>query len=234
MPFRATNFKFHIPNSTFVIMSCYLISYKDGHKVARPVTTKEEYLLLRNSKAQIENLAKARKGDDAATRKLIQFNYSCIPNDDGSLKGAKQISTTVGMDIDGLKPEELDAIAQKILSKKEELGLLMLEKSARLHGFHLVFKRPLLPSSPSGRKPRCAQSLLDYQEYCLRWASDLLGVEYDSGAKDITRVFFTTTNNDLLFLDEELFNVQPAAQQAAQSAAHPNLPDREGVKTANK
>ena len=231
-------------------MSCYLISYKDGHKVARPVTTKEEYLLLRNSKAQIENLAKARKGDDAAKRKLIQFNYSCIPNDDGSLKGAKQISTTVGMDIDGLKPEELDAIAQKILSKKEELGLLMLEKSARLHGFHLVFKRPLLPSqwslhplqfprsrgteTPSGRKPRCAQSLLDYQEYCLRWASDLLGVEYDSGAKDITRVFFTTTNNDLLFLDEELFNVQPAAQQAAQSAAHPNLPDREGVQTAEK
>ena len=208
-------------------MSCYLITYKDGHKVARPVTTKEEYLLLRNSKAQIENLAKARKGDDAAKRKLIQFNYSCIPNDDGTLKGAKQISTTVGMDIDGLKPEELDTVAQKILSKKEELGLLMLEKSARLHGFHLVFKRPLLTSqwslpplqfprsrgteTPSGRKPRCAQSLLDYQEYCLRWASDLLGVEYDSGAKDITRVFFTTTNADLLFLDEELFTSLPAS-----------------------
>ena len=211
-------------------MSCYLISYKDGHKVARPVTTKEEYLLLRNSKAQIENLAKARKGDDVAKRKLIQFNYSCIPNDDGSLKGAKQISTTVGMDIDGLKPDELDAIAQKILSKKEELGLLMLEKSARLHGFHLVFKRPLLPSSPSGRKPRCAQSLLDYQEYCLHWASDLLGVEYDSGAKDITRVFFTTTNNDLLFLDEGLFNVQPAAQQ---DPSQPPL-ERGGVQTAEK
>ncbi len=191
-------------------MSCYLITYKDGHKVARPITTKEEYLLLRNSKAQIENLAKARKGDDAAKRKLIQFNYSCIPNDDGTLKGAKQISTTIGMDIDGLKPEELDTVAQKILSKKEELGLLMLEKSARLHGFHLVFKR---------------QPNLD-QEQNLRWASDLLGVEYDSGAKDITRVFFTTTNNDLLFLDEEIFNVEPAA--------HPNLPDREGVQTAEK
>ena len=156
-------------------------------------------------------------------------------------------STTVGMDIDGLKPEELDAIAQKILSKKEELGLLMLEKSARLHGFHLVFKRPLLPSqwslhplqfprsrgteTPSGRKPRCAQSLLDYQEYCLRWASDLLGVEYDSGAKDITRVFFTTTNNDLLFLDEELFTLQPAAHPAA----HPlPSPVGKGVPSAEK
>ena len=156
-------------------------------------------------------------------------------------------STTVGMDIDGLKPEELDAIAQKILSKKEELGLLMLEKSARLHGFHLVFKRPLLPSqwslhplqfprsrgteTPSGRKPRCAQSLLDYQEYCLRWASDLLGVEYDSGAKDITRVFFTTTNNDLLFLDEELFTLHPAAHPAA----HPlPFPVGKGVPSAEK
>ena len=202
-------------------MSCYLISYKDGHKIARPVTTKEEYLLLRNSKAQIDNLEKARKGDDAAKRKLIQFNYSCIPNDDGTLKGAKQISTTVGMDIDGLKQEELDAIAQKILSKKEELGLLMLEKSARLHGFHLVFKRPLLPSSPSGRKPRCAQSVLDYQEYCLRWASDLLGVEYDSGAKDITRVFFATTNNDLLFLDEEIFKASPIPPQRGRANQQP-------------
>ncbi len=126
-------------------MSCYLISYKDGHKVARPVTTKEEYLLLRNSKAQIENLAKARKGDDAAKRKLIQFNYSCIPNDDGSLKGAKQISTTVGMDIDGLKPEELDTVAQKILSKKEELGLLINDLSSRppLQGGSLAAHRLL-------------------------------------------------------------------------------------------
>ncbi len=206
-------------------MSCYLISYKDGHKVARPVTTKEEYLLLRNSKAQIDNLEKARKGDDAAKRKLIQINYSCIPNEDGTLKGAKQISTTVGMDIDGLKQEELDAIAQKILSKKEELGLLMLEKSARLHGFHLVFRRPLLSSPQEEREPCSAQSLLDYQEYCLRWASDLLGVEYDSGAKDITRVFFTTTNNDLLFLDEELFK---------EEVAHPNLPDGKGVQTNDK
>ena len=44
------------------------------------------------------------------------------------------------------------------------------------------------------------------QEANLRWASDLLGVEYDAGAKDITRVFFATTSEDLLYLHEDLFD----------------------------
>lgn len=177
-------------------MSCFLITYQDGHKVARPVTSREEYLALRDSEAQIQNLAKARRGNDAAKRRLVQMNYSCMPNADGTLKGAKQMTTTVGMDVDGLKPEQLDDIAAKIIAKKQSLGLLMLEKSARLHGFHLVFRR--------------RQELS--QEENLRWASELLGVEYDSGAKDITRIFFTTTNADLLFLDDELFASSPARE----------------------
>ena len=51
------------------------------------------------------------------------------------------------------------------------------------------------------------------QEENLRWASDELGVEYDKGAKDITRVFFATSNDaeDLLFLSDELFLQEEAA-----------------------
>ena len=40
------------------------------------------------------------------------------------------------------------------------------------------------------------------------WCSvDLLEVEYDKGAKDITRVFFTTTEKELLYLDDAIFEI---------------------------
>ena len=44
------------------------------------------------------------------------------------------------------------------------------------------------------------------QEENLKWASRLLGVEYDKGAKDITRVFFTPPTDRLLYIDKELFD----------------------------
>ncbi|MBQ3580886.1 MAG: DUF3987 domain-containing protein [Bacteroidales bacterium] len=123
------------------------------------------------------------------------MNYSCLPGEDGKLKGATQASNSVGMDIDHIKADELEAVRERILSKKEELGLLMLEKSARGAGYHLVFRR----------RPELSQ------EENLRWASELLGVEYDQGAKDITRVFFTTTDSpdDLIFLDDQIFDNTP-------------------------
>ena len=122
------------------------------------------------------------------------MNYSCLPNEDGTLKGSKRMSTTVGMDIDHLSKEEMPVVRERILSKKEELRLLMLEESARGAGYHLVFKR---------------REDLD-QEGNLKWASELLEVEYDKGAKDITRVFFTTTEQELIYLDDEIFSVKEA------------------------
>ena len=57
------------------------------------------------------------------------------------------------------------------------------------------------------------------QEANLRWASDLLGVEYDAGAKDITRVFFATTSEDLLYLHEDLFDNGECGAFTGQEAA---------------
>ena len=159
----------------------------------RPVLTREEYLKLRNGGFQKDNVARIRQGDEALKSSLVQMNYSCLPNDDGTLKGSKRMSTTVGMDIDHLTAEGMPKVKERILQKKDELGLLMLEESARGKGYHLVFRR----------RPELNQ------EDNLRWASDLLGVEYDKGAKDITRVFFTTTENELVFLDEEIFRPTP-------------------------
>ena len=173
-------------------MSVHMIYYKDGAKMMRPVPTREEYLALRNGGEQQSIIKAVRSGDDSRKSRLVQMNYSCLPNDDGTLKGSTRMSTTVGMDIDHISREQMQPVMMRILGKKDELGLLLLEKSARGAGYHLVFKR----------KPELSQ------EENLKWASELLEVEFDKGAKDITRVFFTTTNEDLLFLEDEIFEIE--------------------------
>ena len=173
-------------------MSVHIIYYKDGAKMMRPVLTEAEYRSLRGSARQQEVLKAVHKGDVKAKQNLVQMNYSCLPNDDGTLKGSTRMSTTVGMDIDHIPQGELQAVRERILSMKDELGLLMLELSARGEGYHLVFRR----------RPELSQ------EENLRWAANLLGVEFDKGAKDITRVFFTTTESELLYLSPQLFELK--------------------------
>ena len=179
-----------------------MIYYKDGVKMMRPVHSREEYLALRNGGEQQSILKAVRSGDDSRKASLVQMNYSCLPNDDGTLKGSKRMSTTVGMDIDHLTAEEMPVVRERILTKKDELGLLMLEESARGGGYHLVFRRKAELS----------------QEENLKWASELLEVEYDKGAKDITRVFFTTTEAELIYLDDAIFETKEAEEKSAKSA----------------
>ena len=176
-------------------MSVHVIFYQQGHKMMEAVATEETYRRYRDSQAQqrwVETIRHPQPETDvsAAKRKLVQFNYSCLPTEDGCLKGAKRLSKSVGMDIDHLSADEVNLVAATAIEKKDELGLLMLERSARGGGLHVVFRR---------------HPEMD-QETNLRWASDLLGVEYDAGAKDITRVFFATTSEDLLYLHEDLFD----------------------------
>ena len=171
-----------------------MIYYKDGAKMMRPVLTREEYLSLRNGGEQQQLVARIRNGEEALKNKLLQMNYSCLPNDDGSLKGSTRMSTTVGMDIDHLSADEMPAVRERILGKKDELGLKMMEESARGGGYHLVF----------ARRPELSQ------EENLKWATQLLGVDYDAQAKDITRVFFTTGTEQLIYLDDAIFKINLA------------------------
>jgi len=166
-----------------------MIYYKDGAKMMRPVQNRKEYLDYRNGGEQQQLVQRIRAGEETLKHKLLQMNYSCLPNDDGSLKGSTRMSTTVGMDIDHLSADEMPAVRERILAKKDELGLKMMEESARGGGYHLVF----------ARRPELSQ------EENLKWASELISVAYDSGAKDITRVFFTTSGNELIYLDDEVF-----------------------------
>ena len=165
-------------------MSVHIIYYKDGAKLMRPVKDETEYRLLRD----------AERNRTADKHHMVQMNYSCLPNENGALKGATRLSRSVGMDIDfDPKAPDYEAkmaqVPELVMGKKEELGLLMLERSAN-KGYHIVFRR----------RPGLSQ------EENLKWASRLLGVEYDKGAKDITRVFFTPPTDRLLYLDKELFD----------------------------
>ena len=190
-------------------MSVHVIFYQQGHKMMEAVATEEAYRRYRDSQAQkrwVETIRYPKPETDvsAAKRKLVQFNYSCLPTKGGCLKGAKRLSKSVGMDIDHLSVDEVNLVAATAIEKKDELGLLMLERSARGGGLHVVFRR---------------HPEMD-QEANLRWASDLLGVEYDAGAKDITRVFFATTSEDLLYLHEDLFdNTECGASEAVDKTA---------------
>ena len=184
-------------------MSVHVIYYKDGAKFMKPVLTREEYLQLRGSEKQREVLKTVREKDERQKNRLVQMNYSCLPGEEGALRGATRLSTTVGMDVDHIAPEEMTAVRDRILAKKDELGLLMLERSARGAGYHLVFRR------------RAELS----QEENLQWASDLLGVAFDAGAKDITRVFFTTSDSeeDLIYLNDEVFAIVEAEADEVRS-----------------
>ena len=175
-------------------MSVHVIYYKDGAKMMRPVLTAAEYRNIRNSEQQRGLVAAIRAGDESLKSRLVQMNYSCLPNPDGSLKGSTRLSTSVGMDIDHIPQTQMDKVRDEILAKKDELGLLMLELSARGCGYHLAFRR----------RPELSQ------EENLRRASDLLGVDYDKGAKDITRVFFTTTEAELIYLNDKIFETTEA------------------------
>jgi len=155
----------------------------------RPVTTRAEYMALRGSNEQQQLMTAIRSGNESLKHRLVQMNYSCLPNADGTLKGSTRMSDTVGMDIDHLKAEEMPAVRDRILDKKDELGLGMLEESARGCGYHLVFTR----------RPHMSQV------ENLQWAAQLLGVDYDAQAKDITRVFFTTGTEQLIYLDDAIF-----------------------------
>lgn len=162
----------------------------------RPVQTEEELRQLRSTERQQSLVAQARQGQTDAKRKLLQFNYSCLPNEDGSLKASTRLSGSVGMDIDFSEADcqaenHSHAIRDRIFSMKDEIGLLFFERSAT-KGYHIAFKR----------HPELSQ------ENNLRWASQMLGVKYDEGAKDHTRVFFSSTasDDDLLFVSPELFD----------------------------
>ena len=188
-------------------MSCYLIKVENGHKVARSITSQEEYKLIRGSYEQKANLRLAREGNDGAKRRLVQFNYSGhYPQ--GVVKGMKLPSRAFGFDLDD--KQDFEKAAKLMLQEPDKYGLLMLERSAR-QGGHAVCKREM------------GKTILENQ---VRIAK-MLECEMDTSAHDINRVYFTTSADaeDLLYLSPELF--KDDYDEAAVAAEGKVLEERE-------
>ena len=211
---------------------------KKSVKVMAPVTSQAEYRALRNSAQNLAVLTQTREMFDNYCRqasqgadeqslkklkeeinhkksKLVQFNYSCIPNADMHLKGSTQLSPWVGMDVDfdpqdPLFKQKMAEAPQRIIGMADQLGLGMLEQSVG-KGYHLAFRRRLDLS----------------QEENLKWASNLIGCKYDEGAKDITRVFFSTSSSDadLLYLSDEMFSDDANQPVEELTASKADVPD---------
>jgi hypothetical protein len=205
----------------------YRITYNSKRqKLATRVKDREEFLALRNSKANLANLEKARQGDDAAKKKLEQFAYN-MGHVDGLIAGCKSIGSYFFHDIDCYDKEQSEAICKQILEKKDEIGLKMLEKSAS-GGWHLVCKR----------EPET--TILENQ---VRIACILKVADMDNNARDLQRVVYSTSGSaeDLIYLDDELFDEPMTAEEC--EAEYARLKERErkgeeqlpaGAKKANK
>ncbi len=185
-------------------MSVFQIKYSNGKKMMLPVADRAEYLRLRQCDEQKKVTEAARRGKTYKKRngeevsmktRLQQYNYSCLPNDNGTLAKTTRLSKSVAMDIDYPGEEcgrSLEVwkkeVLQKVVVKRDEVGCLMLGDSAT-KGFHLVFRRHADLS----------------QEDNLRWASQVLGVPFDECAKDHTRVLFEPSGQ-IYILTDELFD----------------------------
>ena len=187
----------------------YHITYINNKKHATPVNNREEFLALRNSKENLDNLAKARAGDSEAKGRLVQFAYN-LGHVEGPLAGCKSIGSYFFHDIDCYDQSQSEAMAQQILAKKDEIGLMLLERSAS-GGFHLVCKRE------PGR------SILESQVRI----SSILKIEMDTNTRDLQRVAYGSSgcSEDLLYLDDELFTEPMTAEEC--EAEYARLKERE-------
>lgn len=168
-----------------------LIYQKDGKgpKLARPVTSRAEYIALRNAPDNAKSFYDARSGDETAKANQIQFNYNdLLP--DGALKGCSHPSSTFAHDIDCGDAQEQVRLKDEILARKDEIGLLELSGSAR-YGLHAVCRR-----QPGKTIREC--------QYALSMATH---TEYDTNARGLARVMFTgpATEDNLFYLDDAIF-----------------------------
>ncbi len=160
-----------------------------GHKVAAPVSSKEQYFAIRNTVSNRQNLMKAHQGDEDAKRRLVQFNYNdLLP--DGKLAGCCHPSSYFAGDVDCEGLAASKEIAQRFLEHKDEIGLMELSRSAR-YGLHYVCRRQM------------GRTILENQVR----VAQVTKTEMDTSAHDLQRVMFTVTadSDELLYLDEAIF-----------------------------
>ena len=187
----------------------YIYVDRSGHKKARPVRNRKEYFAIRNTEANVRNYQQARQGDKKAKMRLKQFNYNdLLPN--GVLKGCCHAASTFAHDIDCGDEEKCKKIAQTLLEKKEEIGLLELTVSSGW-GLHAICRR------------QQGKTILENQVRL----SLVTQTEMDTSAHDVQRVMFTgpATDDVLIYLDDAIFEESLSVEESA--AEFERLKERE-------
>ena len=196
----------------------YRIYYQGVVKFATPVKNREELMALRNSNENLEHLAKARAGDQKEKGKLLQLAYN-LGYAEGKLAGCESQGSFFFHDVDCYDQAKSAEIRDLILSKKDEIGLMMLEKSPG-GGWHLVCRRE--PGT----------TILENQVK----VAVALRLEMDTNAKNLNRVVFSTSGSeeDLPYLDDELFDEPMTAEECLEEFKRLKEREKKGLESVPK
>ncbi len=180
-------------------MFCY---QKNFSNPTLPVDEAQFYALVRATQWK-ENIDKFREtGDASLKRKLPAFIFQATFDETTSKKGvtgawrkqaATRLTGLVVMDIDHLESEELKVKSEELKQKSEELGILLAYITPSGKGLKIVFKA----RTEWG-------NLIDNQHQMAK----LLGLEVDESCKDASRMSFICKEEDILYLDKELFTYE--------------------------
>ncbi len=194
-------------------MIYHVTKNRNGRKVARPVPNRQALMALRDAEENLEALRRVRDGDESAKGRLLQLAYN-LGHVDGPLAGCRSIGSFFFHDIDCYSAEQAASAKETILNRKESIGLVMLERSAR-GGWHLVCRRE------RGR------TILENQ---VRVAS-ILQMEMDTSAHDLQRVVYTTsgTPDDLVYLADDLFGEPMSADECAREYEQLRVREQRGL-----
>ena len=195
----------------------YRSYYQGVVKFATPVKNREELMAL-NSKENLEHLAKARAGDQKEKGKLLQLAYN-LGYAEGKLAGCESQGSFFFHDVDCYDQAKSAEIRDLILSKKDEIGLMMLEKSPG-GGWHLVCRRE--PGT----------TILENQVK----VAVALRLEMDTNAKNLNRVVFSTSGSeeDLPYLDDELFDEPMTAEECLEEFKRLKEREKKGLESVPK
>ena len=185
-------------------MFCYQGSF---FRPTLPVDEAQFYALVRGTQWK-ETIDKFREtGDQKLKRGLPAFIFQATFDETESKTGkvgrwrkqaATRLTGLVVMDIDHVESEELrvkseEFAAAEFRQRAVQLGILLIYITPSGHGLKIVFKA----RTEWG-------NLIDNQHQMAK----VLGVEVDEACKDASRMSFICKEDDILFIDKELFTYE--------------------------
>ena len=166
-----------------------------------PVDEAQFYALVRATQWK-ENIDKYREtGETSLKRKLPAFIFQAMFDETASAKGrmgrwrkqaATRLTGLVVMDIDHVDNPQEKFIEWKTLDFGK-LGILLVYITPSGHGLKIIFKADAAKGN-----------LIDNQHAM----AEVLGVEVDESCKDASRMSFICKEEDILYIDKELFTYE--------------------------